>query len=227
MPTITYITQIERESADCTTATIKDYTPWGTVGYPNRVDIGLFMRLVKRSADSPPVDTSIVINNTDPLNVIEWNISLAGDGWYFATIFGYTKWVAGTYDKDECVIYATNGNVYKAKANGVTSIPTTTADWQLITDPTSVDQENLANSGIYINNTHNFTTCNGEIKVGNQLETLADQIIDGRPKDWEDTTMALLGRALLNGAWVKHYRVKNQQAQVITDFINQRYPNNI
>lgn len=228
MPSTTYITQIERESADCTTAIIKDYTEYGVDDAPVRNIIGLFVKLVKRSASDPPVDVPVTISNASPLSVSQWTIDITAtkDGWYYMTLFGYPVWAAGTFDLNECVLYS-NGNCYRAKANGVSSLPTVSADWELITNPTSASIEALADSGIYINNTHNFTTCNAEIPVSDQLEQLADKISDGRPKDWEDTTLALLGSALLNGAWVNHYRVKNQRAQVITDFINQKYPDRI
>lgn len=228
MPTTTYITQIERESSDCTTAIVKDYTDYGVGNAPVRNTIGLFVKLVKRSAADPPVDVPVTIDNSAPLTVNQWtiNITQTKDGWYYMTLFGYPLWAAGTYNKDKCVLYS-NGNCYRAKANGVSSIPTVTADWELITDPTSTTIENLADSGIYFNNTHNFTSCNAEIPVSDELESLADKISDGRPKDWEDTTLALLGSALLNGAWVNHYRVKNQRAQVVVDFINQKYPDRI
>lgn len=228
MPSTTYITQIERESADCTTAIVKDYTDYGIDDAPVRNTIGLFVKLVKRSASDPPVDVPVLIDNTTPLTVSQWTISIAetGDGWYYMTLFGYPLWTAGTYSKDKCVLYS-NGNCYKAKADGISSLPTVSADWDLITSPTDSTIEALENSGIYLNNTHNFTTCHAEIPVSDQLEQLADQITNGRPKDWEDTTTALLGRALINGTWVNHYRVKNQRAQVIVDFINQKYPDRI
>ena len=227
MPTTTYITQIERESADCTTAIIKDYTDYGVDDAPVRNTIGLFVKLVKRSASDPPIDTPVTIDNSSPLSVGQWTIDITNtkDGWYYMTLFGYPIWTAGTYDQNKCVLYS-NGNCYRAKAT-VSSLPTVSADWELITDPTSTTIENLEDSGIYLNSTHNFTTCNAEIPVSDQLEILADQITDGRPKDWEDTTLALLGKGLLNGAWVNHYRVKNQKAQVVVDFLNQKYPDRI
>ncbi len=219
MPTITFITQIERESADGSTAVLKDYT---TYTDPARNTLALFLRLVKRSAEL--VDTAIEIDNSIPLTVDEWTFDLAGGGWYYATIFGFPVWAAGTYNIDECVYYSTNGRYYQANANGVVSVPTEVADWTELTDPTSIED---IDTNVAINYTHNFTTYDAEIPVGDQLESLADQIIDGVPKDWEDTTLALLGLALLNGAWVKHYRVKNQQGQRIVDFVNQKYPSRI
>ena len=53
----------------------------------------------------------------------------------FARDFPYLPtWIAGTYNKDTVVYYAVDKLFYKAKANGVVSIPTTTADWDLVTD---------------------------------------------------------------------------------------------
>lgn len=216
---ITYITQIERESADGTTAVLKDYTVYSS---PARNTLALFLKLVKRSAAE--VDTDIEIDNSIPLTATEWTFYLAGGGWYYAIFFGFPIWSAGTYDTNACVYYSSTGRYYKAK-NTVSSTPDTTADWDELTDPTSI--EDTDDTNVEINSTHNFTTYDAEIPVGDELETLADEIIDGVPKDWEDTTIALIGLALINGAWVKHFRVKNQQGQRIVDFINQRYPSRI
>ena len=219
MPTITYITQIERESADGTTAVLKDYTTYTT---PARSDLALFLKLVKRSAEL--VDTDIEIDNSLPVTVTEWTFDLAGGGWYYATIFGFLVWEAGSYDSNACVYYTPTERFYQANSDGVSSLPTDTGDWTELPDPTTIE---TTATNVEINYTHNFTTYDAEIPVGDQLESLADQIIDGVPKDWEDTTLALLGLALLNGAWVKHYRVKNQQGQRIVDFVNQKYPSRI
>lgn len=43
-------------------------------------------------------------------------------------------WVAGTYNQGEEVYYATTRLFYTANKNGVTSIPTTSADWDITTD---------------------------------------------------------------------------------------------
>lgn len=215
---ITYVTQIERESADGTTAVLKDYTSYTS---PARNALALFIKFVKRSAAL--VDTAITIDNSAPLSATEWTFNLAGDGWYYATIFGFPIWSAGTYTVNQCVYYSVTQRYYQAKGT-VSSVPTNTTDWNYLPDPTLIE---LTATNVEINNTHNFTSGQSEILTGDQLEQLADEIIDGKPKDWEDTTIALLGLALLNGAWVKHYRVKNQQAQSIIDFIIQRYPTRI
>jgi len=221
MPDITFITQIERESANGTTAVLKDYTVYTT---PARDEIALFLKLVKRSAEL--VDTAITVDNNTPLTMTEWTFNLAGGGWYYASLYGFPFWAAGTYDENNCVYYLDNGRYYRCLIDGVSAIPTDTDFWEDITDDPTVIEE-MDNTNVAVNFTHNFTTYDAEIPVGDELESLADQIIDGVPKDWEDTTLALLGLALLNGAWVKHYRVKNQQGQRIVDFINQRYPSRI
>ena len=89
---ITYITQIQRESADGTTAVLKDLTTYTS---PARNTLALFLKLVKRSAAL--VDTAITIDNSIPLTVPEWTFNLAGGGWYRATLFGFPIYAAGTY----------------------------------------------------------------------------------------------------------------------------------
>ena len=217
---ITYITQIQRESADGTTAVLKDLTTYTS---PARNTLALFLKFVKRSALL--VDTSITIDNSIPLTVTEWTFNLAGGGWYRAAIFGFPIYSAGTYAANACVYYSTNGRYYKSKSGGVVSVPTTTADWDELTDPTSI--ENTASTNVEINYTDNWTTYDADVPVGDQLALLSDQIVNGVPKDWEDTTVALIGLALINGSWVKHYRTLNQDGQKIVDFINQKYPNRV
>src|SRR6478736_9414684 len=134
MPTITYITQIERESADGTTAVLKDYTTYTT---PARSDLALFLKLVKRSAEL--VDTDIEIDKSLPVTVTEWTFDLAGGGWYYATIFEFPVWEAGTYDTDACVYYTVNGRFYRAMSDAVTALPSDNAYWEDITDdPTAI-----------------------------------------------------------------------------------------
>lgn len=221
MADITYLTLIERESADGSTAVLKDYTSYGVDSVPDRNALALWIKFSKRSAQS--VDNPVTMDNNTPVTVTEWTFNLAGGGWYYATIYGFPVYAAGTYNENNAVHYATNGRYYRCKADGVVSIPTVSADWEDITaDPTVI--EGYEDTNVAINNTHNFTTYDAEIPVSDVLEDLADQITDSNPKDWEDTTTALLGLALLNGAWVKHYRVKNAEGQVIIDFINQKYP---
>ena len=42
-------------------------------------------------------------------------------------------WEAGTYNTNDVVFYSVNRKFYKCLNDGVTSIPTTTADWSLLT----------------------------------------------------------------------------------------------
>lgn len=218
-----YVTLIEQESSDCTTAVLRDITDWTS---PLRNTRALFVKLVKRDASDPANDTPITIDNGLPLTAYFWNFNLIagykGDGWHVATLFIYPLWSAGTYNTNNCVYHSDSGKYYRAKSDGVVAQPPNVLYWEELTDPTSIAA--LANTNVDVIETHNFTTCKAEIPVGDALESLADQIIDGVPKDWEDAGNSLIGLALLNGAWVKHYRVKNQAAQEIIDFVNQKFP---
>lgn len=42
-------------------------------------------------------------------------------------------WEAGTYNTNDIVFYAVNRKFYKCLGDGVTSVPTTSADWSLLT----------------------------------------------------------------------------------------------
>lgn len=63
------------------------------------------------------------------------SITVANFKAQFPRDFAYLPvWVAGTYNQGEEVYYALTRLFYTAKANGVNSVPTTTADWDVTTD---------------------------------------------------------------------------------------------
>lgn len=68
-----------------------------TTGYggPNkdRNELALFLKSVNKRTDA---DVDLVIDNSDPLNVTEWAVSLNKDGWDQTTIFGLNLYSTST-----------------------------------------------------------------------------------------------------------------------------------
>lgn len=216
MPSIPFVTQIQNESADLVTADIVDLTTYTT---PARTDLALYMYLYKRAADL--TDTSITVSNTDPENVESWEFSLsANDGWYVAILFGFPIWSAGSYAQYKCVYHS--GNYYKASTS-TTGTPGVSVDWVLITDILA-EVLNLANSGVYITQTNNFTTARSESgDLGDNLAALGQNIQSGKCKNWEDAASAIYPAALIESAWVNFRRGDNTEAQNIIDYVQQNW----
>jgi len=219
MSSIPFVTAIENESADCTTADLVDLTVYGGSA-PNRNTLALFLYLYKRDAQDN--DTPITVDNTTPLTVGTWSFSLAPpDGWYVGILFGFPLWAAGTYTMNNCVHYS-DGNYYQCAVASTTSVPGTDSDWTLITDILGTVL-NLSNSNVYITQTNNFTTCKAEIPVGDQLQALSQKIVQGKCKNWEDAAKALYGAALIQGAIINFRRLTLEDAQNVIDFVDNQW----
>ena len=219
MPSIPFVTAIQNVAADLTTAELADLTAYGTGSNPDRADLALFLVLYKR--DALLNDTAISVSNTNPTTVSSWSFNLSiNDGWYVGILFGFPIWASGAFDADECVYHDT---VYY-KANTTTSEePGTGSDWDVITDILS-EVLNLANSGVYITQTNNFSTDRSEAgKLGDELADLGQNIISGKCKNWEDAASVLFPAGLIESAWVNFRRGDNVKAQKTIDFVQARY----
>lgn len=208
----TILTDIEDVLADLSGASLRDLTVWGS---PARNTVALYTYLYKRSADL--VDTAVTIDNSAPLTVTEWAFLLAGDGWYRAIVFAFPIWSAGAYALNKAVYY--NGNYYYANTS-TSGTPGVSVDWTLVTDVLA-QILNLANSGVTIGQTNNFTTANVEAgKLGDNLQDLGPLIRTGKCKNINDAVNVLYGEALVDSAWMNFERGDNVEAQQIVDSIN-------
>lgn len=214
MPSIPFVTQIQDESADLTTANIVDLTTYTS---PARSALALFLYLYKRDAESN--DTQVSITNDDPENVASWEFSLAAnDGWYVAILFGFPIWSAGTYAANKCVFY--NDVYYKANTS-TSETPGAGSDWDVITDIIG-DVLNLSGSGVYITQTNNFSSARSEAgSIGDNAAAFGQKVKSGSCKNWEDAAGILFPDALIESAWVNFRRGDNSQAQEIIDFVQQ------
>jgi hypothetical protein len=211
------LTDIENVSADVTTADLVDLTTYGGAN-ADRNDLALYLYLYKRSADL--TDTQITITNNDPLNVVQWNFSLNGDGWYRAIVFAFPIWVAGSYVLNNCVYY--NGGYWMANTS-TTGTPGVSANWTAITDILA-DVLNLSNSNVTIGQTNNFTTASAEVNIiGNDLQDLGPKIRMGKCKDINDAARVLLGEGLIDSAWMNFERGDVVEAQQIVDYVNSQW----
>lgn len=215
MPSIPFVTSIQNESADLVTAELADLTTYSS---PARSALALYAYLYKR--DAALSDTAITIDNTDPVNVTLWSFALAAnDGWYVGIVFGFPIWAAGSFDADECVYHG--GNYYKA--NTTTTQTPGGAQWDLISDILA-EVLNLANSGVYITQTNNFSSARSESgTLGDNLAALGQRIISGSCKNWEDASSVLYPAALIESAWVNFRRGDNVPAQEIIDYVQQNW----
>lgn len=212
-------TDIENISSDIISAELTDLTVYGGAN-AERDEIALYTYLYKRNAQL--VDTPVTINNNDPVNVLAWSFSLAGDGWYRAVIFAFPVWVAGSYVLNNCVYH--NGVYYKANTS-TTGTPGASANWDEITDILS-EVLNLSNSNVTIGQTNNFTTANAEAyTIGDNLQDLGPKIRSGKCKNINDALTVLWGEALIDSSWYNFSRGDYPQAQEIIDFVNSQFAN--
>lgn len=216
MPSIPFVTAVDHESADLTTGRLTDLTTYTS---PARNALALYAYLYKRDVSS--VDTAVTVSNADPLNVTYWEFSLAdADGWYVAIIFGFPIWSAGTYALNKCVYHS--GVYYKANTS-TTETPGAGSEWDVITD-IQAEVLNLADSGVYITQTNNFSTARSEAgTLGDNLAALGQKIINGKCKNWEDAGSTLFPAALIESAWVNFRRGDNVNAQDIIDYVQERF----
>ena len=216
MPSIPFVTSIESESADLVTGRLVDLTTYLS---PARNTLALYTYLYKRDVNS--VDDPIMISNVDPTNVTYWEFTLdESDGWYVAIVFGFPIWSAGTYALNKCVYHS--GVYYKANQS-TTEEPGTGSQWAVITDVLA-EVLNLADSGVYITQTNNFSSARSEAgELGDNLADLGSKIINGKCKNWEDAASALYPAALIESAWVNFRRGDNVKAQEIIDYVQERF----
>ncbi len=216
MPSIPFVTAIEAESADLVTGRLVDLTSYTT---PAREDLALYLYLYKRDVAS--VDTAVTVSNASPTSVTYWEFDLAtSDGWYPAIIFGFPIWAAGSFAADKCVYHS--GVYYKANTT-TTETPGAGSEWDIITDILS-EVLNLADSGVYITQTNNFSTARSEAgTLGDNLAALGQKIINGKCKNWEDAASSLYPAALIESAWVNFRRGDNVNAQEIIDYVQERF----
>lgn len=212
---MTFVTTIENVTSDLTSAELVDGSTYTS---PARNTLALYTYLYKRSADL--VDTAITISNTNPTAVTAWSFTLAGDGWYRAIVFGFPIWAAGTYAANKCVYHS--GSYYKASTS-TSGTPGVSVDWVLITDILATVL-NLANSGVEITQTNNFTTANAEAGIiGDNLQDLGPKIRSGKCKNVNDAVQVLFGESLIDSAWMNFERGDNVEAQKIIDFVNSQW----
>lgn len=214
MPSLPFITAIRNVSADVTTAELEDLsTAYGGI-YPDRADLALYAYLYKRDAELN--DTVVALSNDAPTTVQAWNFILNGDGGYVAIIFGFPIWSAGSFALNDCVYYASTYWKANTSTNGE---PGVSVDWDEITDILS-EVLNLGSANTYITQTNNFTTAILESgKLGNVLQALGQNIIQGKPKNADDAATASFGAAMVESAWVNFRRGDNQDAQEIVDWL--------
>lgn len=211
---MTFVTSIENVLADLSAAELVDGS---TYTDPARDELALYLYLYKRASDL--TDVAVTVSNADPLNVTAWSFALNGDGWYRAIVFGFPIWSAGTYAANKCVYY--DGNYYKAATS--TSGTPGVSGWTLLTDILA-EVLNLANSGVEITQTNNFTTANAEAGVlGDNLQDLGPRIRTGKCKNVNDAVTVLLGESLIDSAWMNFERGDNVEAQQIIDFVNSQW----
>jgi hypothetical protein len=216
MPSIPFLTAIESESADLVTGRLVDLTTYTS---PARNTLALYAYLYKRDVSS--VDSPIALSNANPTTVTFWEFTLpASDGWYVAIIFGFPVWSAGTYAADKCVYHS--GVYYKANTS-TTEEPGVGSEWDVITD-IQAEVLGLADSGVYITQTNNFSTAHSEAgTLGDNLAALGQKIINGKCKNWEDAGSTLFPAALIESAWVNFRRGDNVNAQEIIDYVQERF----
>lgn len=214
MPSLPFVTAIRNVSADVTTAELQDLTTnYGGIN-PDRDALALYAYLYKRDASDN--DTVVTLANDAPTTVTAWGFTLAGDGGYVAIIFGFPIWSAGAFTLNQCVYYA--GSYYKANTS-TSDTPGASSDWDLITDILS-EVLNLSADNVYITQTKNFTTAILESgKLGNVLQSLGQNIIQGKPKNADQAASASFGAAILESAWVNFRRGDDQDAQEIVDWL--------
>lgn len=216
MPSIPFVTSIQNESADLTTAQLADLTVYSS---PARNTLALYLYLYKRNANQD--DTQITVDNSLPTSVSSWEFTLAAsDGWYVAILFGFPIWSAGSYDANKCVYHS--GSYYKANTTTV-GTPGVSGQWTLITDILG-EVLNLSGSGVYITQTNNFSTARSEASpIGDAVAQFGQLIRSGIPKNWEDAANILFPDGLIESAWVNFRRGDNVPAQEIMDYIQQNY----
>lgn len=214
MPSLPFITAIRNVSADVTTAELEDLsTAYGGIN-PDRADLALYAYLYKRDAELN--DTVVALSNDAPTTVQSWGFTLNGDGGYVAIIFGFPIWSAGSFALNSCVYYA---STYWKATTSTNGVPGVSVDWVEITDILS-EVLNLGSPNTYITQTKNFTTAILESgKLGNVLQALGQNIIQGKPKNADDAATASFGAAMVESAWVNFRRGDDQDAQEIVDWL--------
>jgi hypothetical protein len=207
-------TDIENVSSDLLTANLVDLTTYGGAN-ALRSELALYIYLFKRASDL--TDTQVTINNNDPLNVIAWNFTLAGDGWYRAIIFAFPIWSAGSYVLNNSVFH--DGTYWKANTS-TTSEPGTDGTFDEITDILS-EILNLSNTNVTIGQTNNFTTAIAEANtIANNLQDLGPKITRGKCKNINDAVTVLYGEGLIDSAWLNFSAGDYVEAQRIIDYVN-------
>jgi hypothetical protein len=210
-------------TADCLTVTITDQTGdydavdnpggYGTPN-PDRADLALFLygwKWVSPDADDPE-DIPLVIDNTDPINVTEWQIEESLDGYYYYKLFAVPVWdIATAYVIDDVVYDSTYQEYYKAIAPSTGSQPgDNPANWEVVDNLIEEEENESLTVQLY----NDAITCRAEACWSQVLSDYSDQCCkdcDGLDicSQWIKTD------ALLQAAFMNIYQEKWREADYI------------
>lgn len=120
-------------SADCGKIFIEDKTVYG-VDPDDRASYALFLAgfFYNENAD----DSRITIDNTDPLNVVTWEVLSNSDGYHYFDLLPIVVWKSATAFSVGDICYE-NTFYWKALTNDSNKIPTNTegVSWEKVADP--------------------------------------------------------------------------------------------
>jgi len=137
-------------------------------GTPNAefTDFAHFAIIRKKNVNSV-ADEDLVLTAYNELSATEFIGPRTVDGWYEGIKFNIPIWTAGTYAADIVKFY--NGVIYKA--NTSTSQTPPHADWDIVTDLTTLEE----NASITVTTEDRVTAYNADVYWSQQIALMSQQ----------------------------------------------------
>lgn len=137
-------------SSDGKTFTFIDHSNYDTntdSGH-TRADFANFRKLnilFPKAVTSVEVVFPLPVTNDDDAT----HTGIVKDGVYKTTLFAVPTWKnTATYLLNDCIYYAVDTNLYKSKKATNNSLPTVTADWELLSDKSDLDIKYISSGSI-------------------------------------------------------------------------------
>lgn len=217
---------LQIRSQDETLAVFDDYTVYGAPNL-NRNDEAHFIVIAKM--DELENLTFITgVNNTDPLNALQYAFTNSADGAYRLIEFITTPW-ANTVDYIEgnITFHASDGHFYKCiLANGVSSVvkePGVTGGWETYwtIDPDFTLEVSNPVVDKFIHD--DIITFRYENCLVKELDEAADDILCGVCNKWEDLYKPMQMQLMLAAANSANWQDKQTRAEVIITEAQKRF----
>ena len=151
-----------------------DATAYGVGGNAAFSDYAHYAIIRKKNVNSV-ADEDLTLETYNELTDTEFIAPRTVDGWHEATKLNILKWTAGTYAANIVKYY--NGVIYKA--NTSTSNTPPHADWDIVTDLTTLED----NASVIVTVEGRVTPYNGDVYWSKQIALLSQQGMCGICED--------------------------------------------